>query len=82
MRALKGFKGKTTLMWATQNGRQNVVTLLLAQGADLQAQDKDGKTALDLAREYRQKPVEEILLKARAPAVHAGKAEEAAQPQK
>jgi ankyrin repeat protein len=53
---------------AAQNGRQDVLPLLLEKGADVRAKDKDGKTALDLTREYKEKHAEEVLLKAGAPA--------------
>ena len=45
-----------------------MLTLLLATGADVTAKDQDGKTAVDLAREFKQEEAEKILEKAGAPA--------------
>ena len=56
----------TALMWAARNGRKDVVQVLLEKGADVNAKDKQGKNALDLARYYRQEHTKELLLKAGA----------------
>jgi len=39
----------TPLQWASYNGALEVVRLLLEQGADVEAKDEDGKTALQQA---------------------------------
>jgi ankyrin repeat protein len=72
-------EGKTALMWAAQNGRQDVVPVLLEKGADVNAKDKKGKTALDLARNYQQEHTGALLLKAGA---NAGKGSESPAPGK
>jgi len=41
----------TPLHWAAGNGKASVCTTLLALGADPAAKNKNGETALDLARE-------------------------------
>ena len=41
--------GRTALHGAAMQGYDNVIKFLVAQGADLTAQDKDGFTALDVA---------------------------------
>lgn len=43
-------QGTTPLMKAAANGRSSVIKLLLAAGADPSRRNKQGKTALDLAR--------------------------------
>ena len=48
-------------MWAAQNGRPEVVKLLLADKADPMARDREGNTALSLAREYQQNDIAEML---------------------
>ena len=45
------YKNWTLLMFAVDNGFTESVKILLANGADAGAKDKDGKTALDLAKE-------------------------------
>ena len=42
--------GNTALHWAAYYGRLAIATRLLEGGADLTLRDKDGKTALDIAR--------------------------------
>ena len=42
---------RTALMCAAQMGRLDMVKLLIEAGADPQIKDRDGKTALDLARQ-------------------------------
>ena len=56
----------TALMWAARNGRKDVVPILLAKGANVNAKDKQGRTALDWAEYYRQEGTKELLLKAGA----------------
>lgn len=41
--------GKTILMYAVWEGREDVVKYLISKGADVNAKDKEGKTALMLA---------------------------------
>jgi len=43
--------GKTALMFAAERGYDEIVKLLINQGADINKQDKNGKTALLLACE-------------------------------
>lgn len=43
--------GKTALMFAAEGGHSEIVKLLINQGADINKQDKNGKTALLLAYE-------------------------------
>jgi ankyrin repeat protein len=44
----------TALMWAAASGSLPTVELLLQRGADAQARDDRGKTALDIATDERQ----------------------------
>ena len=49
------------------NGKnQKYVKMLLEAGADINAKDKDGKTALDYAKERKDKEIIDILLKHKA----------------
>jgi ankyrin repeat protein len=41
--------GNTPLLWAASEGRDDIVTLLVEQGADINCQNYDGETALYLA---------------------------------
>ena len=54
--------GKTPLLWAAGEGHRNLVELLLASGADVNAQDNDGETALHLAVYGDHRDVVEFLL--------------------
>ncbi|SFJ75113.1 ankyrin repeat domain-containing protein [Thermoflavimicrobium dichotomicum] len=58
--------GKTPLMVHTLHNRQEMIQYLIQQGADLNAQDEDGNTALHYAISKRAKQIAEILLKAGA----------------
>ncbi len=40
-------------MLAVESGSERMTVLLVERGADLKVKNKDGKTALDLAREKR-----------------------------
>ena len=42
----------TPLAFAALKGHLDIVQYLTAKGVNIQATDKDGKTALDLAREF------------------------------
>ena len=42
---------RTALMWAAASGQESTVIFLLEAGADKELVDKDGKSAVDLARE-------------------------------
>ena len=56
----------TTLHYAASNGRKDVVELLLANKADVNAKDDDGKTPLHSASENGHKEVAELLLASKA----------------
>src|SRR2546430_14052713 len=51
----------TALHWATCNGQDKLVRLLLEKGADITAKDSDGKTALDWADASKHEEVVRIL---------------------
>jgi ankyrin repeat protein len=51
----------TPMMIATMNSKVEIVRLLINNGADPYAVDSTGKTALDLARQYRVGGVEDYL---------------------
>ncbi|MFZ0945350.1 MAG: ankyrin repeat domain-containing protein [Syntrophobacteraceae bacterium] len=55
--------GETALMIASQEGRQNVVQLLLADGAEVNTKMNDGETALSRASH---KEIKELLIRAGA----------------
>jgi ankyrin repeat protein len=44
--------GKTTLMWASIRGHDQIVELLLSNGVDLHWRDINGKTALEFGIKY------------------------------
>jgi ankyrin repeat protein len=58
--------GATALILAAQNGHLEVLKLLIAKGADVNAKTKDGKTALILALKNVRQIIKEPLLKAGA----------------
>jgi ankyrin repeat protein len=45
--------GSTPLHWATVDGRVDIVSILVAGGADPTARRSDGKTAFQIADEWR-----------------------------
>jgi ankyrin repeat protein len=51
------------LIFAAENGHDEVVKLLVSKGANIRITRSDGKSAIDLARENKYMAVEEILLK-------------------
>ena len=55
------YNKETALFWATAKGYIKAVNLLLKNNADTKLKNKDGKTALDLARDLNQKEIERIL---------------------
>ena len=59
-------QGATALFRASQRGHEGVVHTLLAKGADVNAKTKDGATALDAAKEVKQKEVILLLKQAGA----------------
>jgi ankyrin repeat protein len=48
-------------MWASQLGNKEVVKLLIQKGADVNAKNKYGETALRLAFYYGHKEIVELL---------------------
>lgn len=54
---------RTPLHQAAISGHADIVKLLVAQGAELNRKDEDGKTALDLAKEFGYPSVVEVLRK-------------------
>jgi hypothetical protein len=61
----RGLKQRTPLMAAAAFDRAEVVKVLLAQGADPQAHDEDGNTALMVARDKGSDNVTALLAEAR-----------------
>jgi ankyrin repeat protein len=56
-----GVDGRTPLMIAARAGNIEIVQALLAKGADVNAKDSEGKTALELAKERGDAKVVELL---------------------
>lgn len=54
-------EGNTALMWAAQNGKAAATRKLLALGANCDLTNKEGQTALDMAREAGHAQVEQII---------------------
>jgi ankyrin repeat protein len=54
-------QGCTPLMLAVESGSERSIVLLVERGADPKVKNKEGKTALDLAREKRLGNVVEYL---------------------
>lgn len=52
---------ETALMWAAGRGHVEAANLLIESGADTGLKNKDGQTALDIARETNREPVIELL---------------------
>jgi ankyrin repeat protein len=59
-------EGWTPLSWAAQSGRIAVVTYLLANGVNLNSEDRGGRTPLSLAMERKEMVVVKLLLDAGA----------------
>jgi len=53
--------GRTSLHWATIQGKDDVVVLLLSRGALASDRDKAKATPMDYARSYKRKSLESIL---------------------
>ncbi len=51
----------TALHWAAKENESRVAKLLIDKGADVYAEDKDGKKPIDLARERNHSSVEKLL---------------------
>ncbi|KAF4661994.1 hypothetical protein FOZ61_002809 [Perkinsus olseni] len=62
--ALRWADGWTALHWAAQEGRDDIVSYLLARNGDPLAADAAGKTPLDVARESGHSSVLEVLERA------------------
>ncbi|MFQ6036042.1 MAG: ankyrin repeat domain-containing protein, partial [Sedimentisphaerales bacterium] len=62
-RCTRGDEYLTPLHLAARNGRVDVVRRLLAKGADANLKSKEGRTALDFAREKNHPEVVELLRK-------------------
>lgn len=66
---LKDSYGRTPLLWAAERGHENVVNLLLEQGAGLNSMDSEyGRTPLSWAAKNLHKVVVQLLLEAGADA--------------
>ena len=57
----KDANGGPALLWAVAGGKAEIVELLIAHGADVNARDGDGTGALDLARKRDKPALIEIL---------------------
>ena len=54
--------GQTALMLAVSHGRSDMVSMLLASGAEVNMQDEDGSTALMCASEHGHQEIVKMLL--------------------
>jgi uncharacterized protein len=61
--------GRTALMGAAKSNHTEIVKALLAKGADLNAKDKSGKTALELAQPQEKTELAQLLKTAAGQAV-------------
>ncbi|KAK8129310.1 hypothetical protein PG999_001690 [Apiospora kogelbergensis] len=61
--SIDGEDGQTPLWWATANGHEEIVHILLDGGADIEARDNDGRTSLWMAVVSRHLSVAELLIK-------------------
>ncbi len=61
--ASKDEKGKTPLHYAAFRDRKEIVELLIAKGADLNAKDEDGRTPLDWAISRKHPELTDLLRK-------------------
>ena len=61
---MKDFRGRTPLHLASLEGHTNVVRILLAHGADVNAENKNGALPIRLARFRGHTEIVEILTKA------------------
>ncbi|MEI0608062.1 ankyrin repeat domain-containing protein, partial [Brachyspira pulli] len=52
----------TPLMWFILNDNTEIAELLIESGADINAKDKNGKTALDYAKEKNNSKIEQLLI--------------------
>ncbi|KAK4220966.1 hypothetical protein QBC38DRAFT_550337 [Podospora fimiseda] len=59
---LKDYKNRTPLSWAAQDGRLAIAQLLVDRGADVNAQEKDGWTALMRASSNGHEAVAQLLV--------------------
>jgi ankyrin repeat protein len=66
VKARNGTVGYTALMCAAQAGQDEMISLLLARGADINEKSFDGLTALILAAQYNHRETAEQLLKNKA----------------
>lgn len=60
------FNGTTPIIKAVENGFKETIEFLIAEGADLEAKDRDGDTALHTAINWLKVEVVELLIKAGA----------------
>jgi ankyrin repeat protein len=67
---IKDSNGQTTLMWAVQNGKEEVVEFLLERGVDIEAKDQFNRTALMHAVENGFKAAVKLLLEKGAQVDH------------
>jgi len=50
------------LFLSAQNGDKNICNLLLQHGANINATDQEGRTALALAKQFKNKEIVKLLL--------------------